>query len=294
MTPSVLELFTVKPPESFFESSRRVEDSKIVVVGFPYDSTSSFRVGSRYAPSAIRRYTCGLEGYCWELDLEVSEIPIADAGDLVVVHGDTAKTLKRLGDVVEELKSMEKVVTTVGGEHTLTLSAFKSCKADGLVVFDAHMDFRDEYPCGQRLSHATWLKRLCESFDPSKVVVVGVRAVCKDELREAKRLGLTFISMKEYRERGLKAFRDAISSMKGSIYVSVDVDVLDPAYAPGVSNPEPLGFTLAELLEHVWALRGLKIAGFDVVEVCPPYDNGCACACASKILLDLACLAWLS
>jgi agmatinase len=284
---SAIDLYVLKTPYRFFELERDVDEADLVLLGFPYDSTSSFRVGSRYAPQALRAYSSAIEGYVWELGIEITEAKIADAGDLVAVHGDTTATLKRLREVVRTFRSRGKKVGVVGGEHTLTLGSTSGCCPKSLVVFDAHLDLRDEYPYGQRLSHATWLRRLLDD-PPCAVAVVGVRATSREELENAKRLDLTFLTFKQVKERRAGAFNDVLSTLSDPLYVSVDVDVLDPAYAPGVSTPEPLGLTLQELVDELWLLRGREISGFDIAEVCPPCDNGSACVSACKVLMDLS------
>lgn len=289
MSVSAIDLYVVKTPYRFFELERDVNEASLVLLGFPYDSTSSFRVGSRYAPQLLRAYSSAIEGYVWELGIEIAEAKIADAGDLVVVHGDTTATLKRLAEVVRAFRSWGKKVGVVGGEHTLTLGSIDGCSPKSLVVFDAHLDLRDEYPYGQRLSHATWLRRLLDS-PPCAVAVVGVRAVSREELENAKRFDLTFLTFRQVKEGGTRTLNDLLSTLSDPLYVSVDVDVLDPAYAPGVSTPEPLGLTLQELVDELWLLKGREISGFDVTEVCPPYDNGSACVSACKVLMDLSAI----
>ncbi|MCS7139220.1 MAG: agmatinase [Candidatus Nezhaarchaeota archaeon] len=288
-----LELYTVKTPYRFFELERDSSKAQLVLLGFPYDSTSCYRVGSRYAPLHIRIQSSAMEGYSWELGVEISEMSIADAGDLLVVHGNTKETLKRLTEVVTELVLSGKRVGVIGGEHTLTIGSIRGCSPKSLIVFDAHLDLKDEYPYGQKLSHATWLRRCLEEAK-LEIVVIGVRATSKEEIKEARKLDLSLITFNQCKEVGSNIVTDRFSDLPEPMYVSVDVDVLDPAYAPGVSNPEPLGFTLHELLKYLWLLRGKAIIGFDVTEVCPPHDNGAACISACKILMDLALLSLMS
>lgn len=284
---SAIDLYVVRTPYKFFEIENDINKAKLVLLGFPYDSTSSFRVGSRFAPQQLRIYSSAIEGYVWELGVEVSEVEIADAGDLMVVHGDTETSLKRLKEVVETFRLLNKKVGVVGGEHTLTLGSVHGCDPKSLIIFDAHLDLREEYPYGQRLSHATWLRRLLEE-NVCEIVVVGVKATSKEELESAEKMNLTYLTFKQIRKHGVKALNDALSVLCDPLYVSIDVDVLDPAYAPGVATPEPLGLTLQELLDGLWCFNGREILGFDVVEVCPLYDNGSTCVSACKILMDLS------
>lgn len=284
---SAIDLYIVRSPYRFFELERNLDEAELVLLGFPYDSTSSFRVGSRFAPQQLRIYSSAIEGYVWEFGVEISETKIADVGDVIVVYGDTEASLNRLKEVVKALKSMEKKVGIVGGEHTLTLGSVNGCNPKSLIVFDAHLDLREEYPYGQRLSHATWLRRLLEKHT-CDVVVIGVKASSKEELETARKMNLTYLTFKQVKSDGMKTLDDVLSSLSDPLYVSVDVDVLDPAYAPGVATPEPLGFTLQELLDCLWRLKDREILGFDVVEVCPLHDNGSTCISACKILMDLS------
>lgn len=284
---SAIDLYVVRTPYRFFELENDPNKAELVLLGFPYDSTSSFRVGSRFAPQQLRIYSLAIEGYVWELGVEISDFGVADAGDVMVAHGDTATSLNRLKEVVQAFKSLKKKVGVVGGEHTLTLGSIHGCNPKSLIVFDAHLDLREEYPCGQRLSHATWLRRLLEEHE-CEVVVAGVKATSREELKNAKEMNLTYLTFKQMKKNKMKALDDLLSALSDPLYVSVDVDVLDPAYAPGVATPEPLGLTLQELLDELWRINGREILGFDIVEVCPSYDNGSTCISACKILMDLS------
>lgn len=284
---SAIDLYVVRTPYKFFELERDLSEAELVLLGFPYDSTSSFRVGSRFAPQQLRIYSSAIEGYVWELEVEISEVKIADVGDVIVVHGDTEASLNRLKAVIRAFRLMKKKIGVVGGEHTLTLGSVNGCNPKSLIIFDAHLDLRDEYPYGQRLSHATWLRRLLEEYK-CEVAVIGVKATSKEELEKAKKMNLTYLTFKQMKSDGMKALDDVLSSLSDPLYVSVDVDVLDPAYAPGVATPEPLGLTLQELLDCLWCLKGRELLGFDVTEVCPLHDNGSTCVSACKILMDLS------
>ncbi|MEM0233662.1 MAG: agmatinase [Candidatus Nezhaarchaeales archaeon] len=284
---SAVDLYVARIPYRFFELENDPNEAELVLLGFPYDSTSSFRVGSRFAPQQLRIYSAAIEGYVWELEVEVSDVRIADAGDIIVIHGDTATSLNRLKEVVQAFRLLKKKVGVVGGEHTLTLGSVHGCNPKSLIIFDAHLDLREEYPYGQKLSHATWLRRLLEEHG-YEVVVAGVKATSREELENAKKMGLTYLTYKQMKKSEMKALDGVLSTLSDPLYVSVDIDVLDPAYAPGVATPEPLGLTLQELLDGLWRLKDREILGFDVVEVCPPYDNGSTCISACKILMDLS------
>ncbi len=236
----------------------------LTIVGVPYDGTSSFRSGSRFGPEAIRWASDSIETYSPRLDRDLTDLAFADAGDLTV-DGQSAdamvKVLRRhLGVGVPFL---------LGGEHTITLGAVRALvpRYDDLIViqWDAHADLRDEYD-GARVGHATVMRRLLEGGCP--IVQLGIRAGMRAEFELAK-------------EKSLHISRDValppglLNTLRGRpLYLTVDIDVLDPSTAPGTGNPEPAGATYPELLASLESLASQRIVGMDLVEVSPPCDPG--------------------
>lgn len=214
--------------------------------------------------------------------MDAEEVAMEDAGDLII--GEASEIGEIIKKVVEETLNDGNVPALIGGEHTLTYGSGLALPEDVvMLIFDAHLDFRDEL-YGIRLSHATFLRRLLEDKEV-RVLHVGARAASREEWRDAGRR-IKLIAGHENWQIKLK------EELKGveKVYVSVDLDVLDPAYAPAVGNPEAGGITSKELLQALYVLKGKKVVGFDIVELSPPYDNGTTAAIASKVFSVLAIL----
>jgi len=277
-------LFRVRSPT---EWSPAPGNYRVVVIGVPFDATQSYRPGARLGPSAVRAALPNMEFYSLELGRSLEGLSIGDAGDLEYTS-DTASMLRYVEAAVSELAESGKVPAVVGGEHTITLASYRPFCGATLVVFDAHLDMRDEI-YGLRTSHATFLRRLMESCDMD-IVHVGGRAFSSEELDFARSRGVSIYTVYE-----LEDARKVLSGLGRSgtrIYVSLDMDALDPAFAPGVGNPEPGGVGSIDLLRLLASLDGAALAGFDVVELSPPYDqSGATSALAAKALLMLASIA---
>lgn len=271
-----------------FGGIEKAEEAKYTVLGVPFDFTSTYRPGSRFGPSAIREASQNLETYSLRNGIDVEDLGIQDIGDLEITESATG-TLQRLQLVVGEVLKAKKNPIVLGGEHTITYGCVQALKDAAILDFDAHMDLRDEY-LESRLSHATFMRRLCEQRGSETVVEVGVRAVCGEELSFAEKTGLRYITSPDIMRRGLKStvkeVKDVLSSF-GQVYVTIDMDVLDPAYAPGVGNPVPEGVSPTVLLDILQEICDKRVVGFDVVEVSPQYDLGVAALQASHIIFNM-------
>lgn len=263
------------------------------VLGVPFDSTSTYRSGSRWAPSKIREAASNIEMYSFRSEVDFEEVMFNDIGDLAVVYGDVKTTLYRLSKVVKSLASKGRIPVVIGGEHTVTYGCIWGFEDLDLkvLVLDAHFDLREEY-MGLKFSHASVVRRLAELVGVNNLVLVGVRAGCREEIEYAKREGLTFIPAHSI---GLELdFEDVVKIVKRKtsnkkLYVSVDLDVFDPAYAPGVGNPEPEGLTPRTVLDLLHEVVNSNLVGFDVVEVTPPYDtSGITSVLAAKLIVEIA------
>ena len=265
-------------------------DSKIDVFGVPFDATSTYRIGSRFAPNAIREAFQNIEIYSKRLGKDLEEINIRDLGNLTKV-GEINEMNKMVEEVTREIIANGKIPAILGGDHSLTngsVRAFDNCT---VVVFDAHLDFRDEFE-GLKLSHATFLRRLYEDGCISNLIYIGSRAATKDEWDFVDRDNITIIDMEKIYDlnTALKQFKDTLSSSNG-VYVSIDLDVIDPAFAPAVGNPEANGLSSREMLQFIYCLENFKLTGFDIVELIPAYDNGSTSALAARLLAELICIA---
>ena len=254
-----------------------------VIFGVPFDSTHSYKPGCRFGPDSIRDAFNNIEIFQPEFGVDLETVHINDLGN--TKHTVVAtEMLKMVENVTTELKKQNKQMIILGGEHLITLGSF-SCfpKDTGYVVFDAHYDLRDQY-ADIKLSHAAYLRRLVEKRGPENIVHVGARAFVKEELAFLKDNKISTVSDKEIRDgNGPKLLQD-ITSTFDSLYLSIDLDVLDPAFAPGVGNPEAMGISSRELYDLVTTLQNKKIEAADIVELNPTYDNGATASMAAKMI----------
>ena len=288
---SYRELY-VSPSPVFAGSQQAFETAKYVILGVPFDATSTYRSGAKFAPPAIRDASLNLEGYSFRSKVDVEELEIHDLGDLHVA-GDVELTLGRLALVAQDLFEESKIPVFIGGEHTITLGVVRSLGADVAVVsFDAHLDLRDNY-LGLDVSHTTFMRRIKEDVKPSKILEIGTRAVCKEELDYAKEAGIDYVTAHQIRKCGIKKTSETIKGLLkgyGKVYVTIDMDVLDPAFVPAVPNPEPEGLDTSTLLDLLEVVCDRNIVGFDVVEVAPHYDQGVTAIQAAKVILETLCM----
>ena len=258
-------------------------ESVAVIFGVPFDSTHSYKPGCRFGPDSIRDAFNNIEIFQPEFGVDLETANITDLGN--TKHTVVAtEMLQMVENITTELKKQNKQIIVLGGEHLITLGSF-SCfpKNTGYVVFDAHYDLRDQY-ADIKLSHAAYLRRLVEKRGSENIVHVGARAFVKEELAFLTDNKIRTVSDKEIRDgNGAKLLKD-ITSTFDSIYLSIDLDVLDPAFAPGVGNPEAVGISSRELYDLVTALQSKKIEAADIVELNPTYDNGATASMAAKMI----------
>ena len=275
-----------QPHVTMFDTTCPFEECRYALFGVPFDATSTWRRGSRYAPMELRRVSREIDSYSVRFGVDVGELPLCDLGDLEKLS-DAGAVVEAVSKVCQRITRDGKLAVVVGGEHTLTLGSASALKPDALVYMDAHLDLRDEFK-GLRLSHATFMRRLTESLDLD-VVAVGVRAVCGEELEYASERGIGVLTSVEARRLGVeevsKRLRERLSDAS-SLYVSVDLDVLDPAYAPAVGNPEAEGLDNWFVLELLCSILDERVVGIDLCEYAPPYDDGSTAVQALKILLE--------
>jgi len=268
------------------------EQADYIIFGVPFDLTSTYRTGARFAPLAIREASLNIETYSFRSNIDIEDIKTHDLGDHHISN-NIETTLKRLEGIVKDLLKAKKMPILIGGEHTITLGAMRGVggKDTAVISLDAHLDLRNEY-MDLTTSHTTFMRRLNEQVKPKKLVEVGTRAVCREELDYAKEGGIQYFTTKETREIGLEATISAVKKAVQNckrIYLTIDMDVLDPAFAPAVQNPEPDGLSVQDLLNLVSNLCDSRIVGLDLAEVTPPYDMGVTAIQAAKILFEALC-----
>ncbi len=254
-----------------------------IIFGVPFDSTHSYKPGTRFGPDAIRDAFNNIEIFHPQLQLDLESVNIEDLGN--TRHTVVAEEmLAMVQKITTELLQRNKQIVILGGEHLITLGSYPSFpKETGYLVFDAHYDLRDEY-ADNKLSHAAYLRRIVEKRGAENIIHVGARAFVKDELSFLTEHNIKIISDKDIRKGyGPKLVKDAISTFD-KIYTSFDLDVLDPAFAPGVGNPEANGITSREFFDMIYSIEGTKVTGFDIVELNPNYDSGATASLAAKIM----------
>jgi agmatinase len=287
------ELFTSQT-NVFSGLQRLYEKADYVVIGVPFDVTSTYRTGARFGPSAIRQASLNIETFSFRTGIDVENLKLHDLGDLTV-STDTTKTLETLELVIKDVVAAGRTPVTIGGEHTITLGIARGLgnrvSKTALVSFDAHLDLRDEF-LGLKLSHTTFMRRMNEQVKPARIFEVGTRAVCKEELEYAKKAGIEFITTQQIRKQGSEKIATGLKTKLAkyeNVYLSIDMDVLDPAYVPAVQNPEADGLEMHILLDVLGSMCDKRIVGFDVLEIAPNYDQGVSAIQAAKLIFEVLC-----
>jgi len=265
------------------------DSARYVIFGVPFDGTSSYRSGSRWAPDAMRKASANFETYNAYFDVDYEDLQIHDAGNLEH-YSSVEQTLEELALAVEPIVADGKLPIMLGGEHSLTLPCVKACAkyADediAFVVLDAHFDLREEYG-GIKYSHACVSRHVLNEVT-DKYVTIGVRSGPKEEWVFAKDNDIRYYTPDEVREKGIRKVLSEVMDYLGSskIYLSLDMDALDPAYAPGLGTPEPFGLSDIEVREVIHTLAPRSV-GFDIVEIAPEYDNGQSALLGTKLLRE--------
>ncbi len=266
-------------PLHFLSADRPFSESRVAILGVPLERTVTFRGGPAQAPSAIRYASWSLESFSLHSRRDLTEAGLCDLGDL-----DTERSLEEiLGELEREVAGLiatGKRPVVLGGEHTITLGCVRGAKSAlgklQLLILDAHSDLRDEY-LGERISHATVSRRAAEAVD--RLLIVGARSFFGPECSEP-----FFASPGEIPRK---------LAVDLPVWLSLDLDVLDPSLCPGVTNPEPGGLSYRELLDVFDALRGFQVVGMDLVELAPPFDpSGVSAITAAKLIIEAILSLW--
>lgn len=273
--------------EGFFGAESSYDEADIVICGLPMDLTTSWRKGTGDGPCRIRNVSYALEDYSPALNKCLSSVKATDIGDVLLPLGNVRGSLEVIQQVISRIVADGKIPFSLGGEHLVTLGCVASVAEtyENMVVvhLDAHTDFRDEY-VGQKLSHATVLRRVSEIIGADNLYQIGIRSGTADEFSADSDTGPTRLMGRVPEAAG------RILSLIGDLpcYVTLDIDVVDPAFAPGTGTPEPGGCSSAEILEAVRLLGQANIIGFDLVEVAPPWDpSDITSLLAAKIMREM-------
>jgi agmatinase len=257
--------------------TRDLADVRAAFVGIPFDDGTTYRTGARFGPSAIRQGSRLLRPFnpfvgTYPFDV----LNAADYGDIDIIPGYIQDTMEIVQREMSGIIAGKRTVPYIGGgDHSITLPVLRAMHSEygrvNLIHFDSHYDFWDSY-WGKKYTHGTWLRRAAEEKLLKDIVQVGIRGslFSQEDLEQPDRLGISSFNIRDVKYSPEKVLRH-INALKGSTYISIDIDVVDPGTAPGTGTPEIGGFGGFEILEF---LRGMRVdlAGFDVVEVSPPYD----------------------
>ncbi len=260
------------------------DTANIIMLGLPFDGTVSYRSGSRFAPEQIRLASWGLEEYSPRFDKDINDCNFHDVGDLEFPLGNTVKSLELIKDNVKQIYNDGKRLLGIGGEHLVTypeIVAISDVYGDDLAIvhFDAHTDLRDEY-MGEKLSHSAVIKLCSRYVRPENIKQIGIRSGMKEEWEFMKRNNTFIKDNNDYKSL------DCLLGKK--VFVTVDLDVLDPSVMSGTGTPESGGMSFNELMGWFEYLKKFDIIGADVVELAPDYDtSGCSTAVATKVIREL-------
>lgn len=274
---------------TFIGCEDEYEESKIVVFGAPFDSTTSFRPGTRFASATMRNESFGIETYSPYQDKDLEDINVFDAGDLELSFGNSESALKDIEDATAEILEDGKIPFMIGGEHSVTLGSVRAVAEKypdlHIIQFDAHTDLRDDY-LGQYYSHASVIRRCWDIVGDDKIFQFGIRSgeraeweFTKEHLHTTKfNFGNNFDELDK-----------VVEKLKGKpVYFTLDLDVLDPSEFPGTGTPEAGGVTFVELHKAIEKISKLNIVGLDMNELSPIYDHsGQSTALACKLLREI-------
>lgn len=278
----------------FIKSKQNYDEAQAVIYGMPMDWTVSYRPGSRFGPGRIREASIGLEEYSPYLDRELDDVNYFDAGDIPLPFGNAEKSLELIAGFIRQLLIDGKIPVGMGGEHLVSWPVMRTVadNYDNLAIIhmDAHTDLREEYE-GEPLSHSTPIRKIAEYIGPKNVYSFGIRSGMKEEFDWAKENG-----MQIHKFEVLEPLKKVLPTLEGRpVYVTIDIDVLDPAHAPGTGTVDCGGITSRELLASIHAIAnsGVNVVGFDLVEVAPNYDpSEQTVNTASKLLREMI-LGWV-
>ncbi len=276
--------------DRFMSAQASYADARAVLFGIPMDFTTSYRPGTRFGPGRIREASYGIEDWSFHQLADLHDKAYHDLGDVPMVYGDVVRSLERAKSVACQIVADGKIPFMMGGEHLVTVPVVHAVaeKYPDLVLlqFDAHADLRSDYT-GNPLSHATAMRRCLDVLPPRNLYQFGIRSGTKEEYQYSRE------HCHLYPHEVLAPLKKLVPSLgQRPVYITIDIDVHDPAYAPGTGTPEPGGISSREMIEAISAMAGLNVVGFDVVEVAPNLDETDRTVVLGALLIREALLAF--
>lgn len=272
--------------QTFIGCGANFEEATTVLFGVPFDGTTSFRPGTRFASQAIRLESFGIETYSPFLDKDLEDYAVLDAGDLDITIGNKQKVLTEIEEFTANILHHDKLPFMIGGEHLVTLPAFSSVLQKYpdviLIHIDAHTDLRENY-MGEELSHATVLRRIWDLVGDNRIFQFGIRSGTREEFEWSDE-GHTY--MEKFSIHTVSSIKNKIGNTP--VYITIDLDVLDPSIFPGTGTPEAGGLTYKELESLFPLFAKMNIVGADIVELAPHFDHsGVSTAVACKVVREM-------
>jgi len=273
----------------FADAHASFDEADFVIVGVPFDKTTTYRSGTRFAPTAVRETSQTFEKDNFEHGVTFENIPVHDAGDMFE-EGTVDEMVASIEEEARRIVSANKFPLFIGGEHSISPPVVKAFGDISVITIDAHLDFRDEYQ-GLKNSHACAHRRIVDHVGKGNAFAFGVRSISAEEkVGEA----LYADAFRIHKEGCEKVFDEMLTKLKREkVYLSLDIDGIDPSYAPGTGTPEPFGLTPWDV-RYVINRLGDRLVGFDVVEICPPYDNGNTSILGARMMREVMAVKWKS
>ena len=275
--------------QTFISAKAPLKEALAVILGCPYDGSASFRPGARFGPSAIRRASWGIETYSPYLNKDLSQLSIHDMGDLELPPGEKKISLDLIRKAVRKILSGNKFPILLGGDHLITLPVVEELVKNypqlQIVHIDAHTDLREEY-LGESASHSTVMRRLIDHIGEGRLFQTGIRSGTEEEFKLARKMKSIVPFDSSFLSSMVKRIRNR------PVYITLDLDVIDPSLLPGVGTPEPGGLTFHEFISLLKKLQTLHVIGFDIVELTPDYDPTQVSSVTASVILREMILAF--
>jgi len=271
--------------QTFISAKTPLKEAMAVILGCPYDGSASFRPGARFGPSAIRKASWGIETFSPYFQRDLTQCSIHDMGDLELPLGEKKISLSLIRKALGQILSKKKFPILLGGDHLITLPILEEILPIHprlhVIQVDAHADLREDY-LGESLSHSTVMRKVVDHLGEGRLFQIGIRSGTEDEFKLARK----WKSIVPSDPRSLKAMVKRLKNLP--VYITLDLDVMDPGLLPGVGTPEPGGLTFQGLLSILKTLQSLRVVGFDLVELTPDYDpTGISSVTASVLLREM-------
>jgi agmatinase len=275
--------------QTFISAKTSLKEASAVILGCPYDGSASFRPGARFGPSAIRRASWGIETYSPYLNKDLGQFSIRDMGDLELPLGEKKISLDLIRKGVRKILSENKFPILLGGDHLITLpiveELVKNYPKLQILHIDAHTDLREEY-LGESVSHCTVMRRVVDHLGEGRLSQIGIRSGTGDEFKLARKIK----SIVSFDSRSLSSMIKRLRDQP--VYITLDLDVMDPSLIPGVGTPEPGGLFFHEFILLLKKLQTLHVVGFDIVELTPDYDPTQISSITASVILREMILAF--